>query len=140
MRDISFEKCKALRGVTLVKRSLFAPTNDLMCVVSSITSKYIQRITVGFVEKDRNDDEDLRAVIKSKTWEKFDEAIARLAEQTSNEGRRLQVELHVCGNLSTDLFNLLFPRFVESGCLKIVKTSYIWKGSIPLLPFVVKVK
>lgn len=129
IRDVSFEKCKALRGITLVKRSMESPRHDLTGIVLSITSKYIQRITIGFTEQVL--DAELQLAIKSKIWETFDEAIARLAERTLNNGRRLQVELHVCGNPSTELFDLIFPRLVEGGCLKVVKTSYIWKGSIP---------
>lgn len=81
----------------------------------------------------------LRSTIESKAWEKFDNAITRLAEQTLNSGRRLQLELHVCGNPSTELFGLVFPRFAESGNLKIVKTPYIaGKGLIFYLPLLSK--
>jgi len=114
--------------VTLVKQSMRYPNNYLTGIVSSITSKYIQRITIGFVE--RISDEELQKVIKSKAWESFDEAIARLAERTLNNGRRLEFELHVCGNPTTRLFNRVFPRSAENGCLGVVRTSFIWKGPV----------
>ena len=101
-----------------------------MDIVSTITSKHIERIVIGIAEAIT--DARLQTVIESKKWDQFDEAITRLADQTSNNGRRLQLELHVCGNPSTELFNALLPRFVESGSLKIVKASYIWKGSVVL--------
>lgn len=115
-----------LSEVKLVKKSMTRSRRDLTDIVSSITSRHIQRITIGFAEPTA--DTHLWSAIKSKTWEKFDEAIARLAEQALNDGRTLQFELHVCGNPSTELFDLIFPRFVENGCLKVTKTSYIWKG------------
>jgi hypothetical protein len=104
-----------------------SPNQDLTGIVSSITSKYIQRIVIGFVEPVAN--ADLRLVIKYGRWGKFDEAVTRLAEQTLNHGRKLQVELHVCGNPSVELFDSVLPRFLGSGDLEIVKTSYIWAGS-----------
>jgi len=104
------------------------PRQDLAGVVSSIASKYIRRITIGF--EDPVIDKQLRSMIKSKTWEDFDEAIARLAEKTSDNGRRLQFELHVCGDPSAKLFDLVFPRLIESGNFKVAKVSYVWKGSI----------
>lgn len=104
------------------------PTHDLTGIVSSISSIYIRRITIGFA--DPVTDARLESMAKSKTWEKFDDAITRLAERTLDTGRRLELELHVCGNPSTGLFDLVFPQFVESGCLKVVRASYIWKGSI----------
>lgn len=74
-------------------------------------------------------------MIESKIWDKFDDAITSLAEQTLNIGRRLQLELHVCGNPSTELFDFIFPRFIESGNLKVVNASYIaGKGLILYLP------
>jgi len=117
-----------LGEITLVKKSMEHPRHDLTGIVSSITSKYIQRIVIGFV--DPVDDTRLQSAIESGTWEGFDEAITQLAEQTSIDGWRVQLELHVCGNPSTGLFDLVFPRFVESGRLKVVKTSYIWTGSV----------
>lgn len=107
-----------------------------MSIVSSITSSHIQRITIGFV--DQVTDAQLKSAVELKTWCKFDDAITLLAERTLNNGRKLQLELHVCGNPSTELFDLVLPGFVESGCLKVVKTSYIWKGSILYLPFLSK--
>jgi len=104
------------------------PGQDLAGVVSSIASKYIRRITIGF--EDPVTDKQLRSMVKSKTWEYFDEAIARLAEKTSDNGRRLQFELHVCGDPSAKLFDLVFPRFMESGNFKVVKVSRLWEGSI----------
>jgi len=128
MCDVFFGACETLREVTLVKKSMGHPNNYLMSIVSSITSKYIQRITVGFVEQ--ISDSELQGVIKYKHWEKFDEAIARLAERALDNGRRLEFELHVCGNPTTRLFDQVFPRFAENGCLMVVRTSYIWKGPI----------
>jgi len=105
------------------------PNNYLTGIVSSITSKYIQRITIGFVEQ--ISDLKLQRMIRSKTWEKFDEAIARLAERALNNGRRLEFELHVCGNPTARLFDQVFPRFAENGCLGVVRATYIWKGPTP---------
>ena len=104
------------------------PNNYLTGIVSSIASKYIQRITIGFV--DQISDPELQEVIKCKAWEKFDEALARLAERALNNGQRLEFELHVCGNPTTRLFYQVFPRFAENGCLGVVRTSFIWKGPI----------
>ena len=101
--------------------------HDIANMVSSINPRYIQRISIGFV--DPVTDARLESAIESKTWERFDNAIALLAKQTLNDGRRLQLELHVCGSPSMGLFDLMFPRSMESGCLKVVRTSYIWKGS-----------
>jgi len=128
IRDVSFGECEVLREVTLVKKSMENPNNYLTGIVSSITSRYIQRITIGFVE--RISDLGLLGVIKSKAWENFDEALARLAERTSNNGRRLEFGLHVCGNPTTSLFYQIFPRFAENGCLEVVNASFIWKGPI----------
>jgi len=123
----------------MVKKSIdrSSPT-DLTNIVSSITSKFIRRITIGFQVPVV--DTQLQSAIESKTWEKFDNSIARLAEQTLNSGRRLQLELHVSGNPSMGLFDLVFPGFVESGDLTVVKTSYIGKGLILSLPFIVTTK
>jgi len=99
-----------------------------MAIFSTITSKHIRQITIGFMNPVT--DTQLVSMVEHKTWEKFDEAIARLAEQTSNNGRKLQLELHVCGDASIGSFNFLFPRFVESGRFMVVKASYIWNGSI----------
>ena len=120
-----------LSEVTLVKKSAEHPTRDLTDIVSTVTSRYIQRIALGFVEPAT--DARLQSAIESKAWKEFDEAITRLADQALNNGRRLQLELHVCGNPSVELFNSMLPLFAEneSGCLKVVKTSYIGKGSIP---------
>lgn len=97
-------------------------------IVSSITSKHIQRIVIGFTEP--VSDAILRDDNTSKAWGKFDHAITRLAERTLDNGRRLQLELHACGNPSVVLFERILPRFAETGNLKVVKTSYIWTGSI----------
>ena len=99
-----------------------------MGLVSSITSTHFQRITIGFGQL--TTDTQLESAIESKSWGKFDKAITRLAERSLESGRRLQFELHVFGNPSTELFTLVFPGFVESGCLKVVKTSYIGSGSV----------
>jgi len=125
-----------LGEVTQVKKSMEHPRHDLTGIVSSITSKHIQRISIGFV--DPVVDTRLQSAIESKVWDEFDEAITRLAERTLNNGWRVQLDLHVCGNPSTDLFDLLFPRFVGSGRLKVVKTSYIWTGSFPHLFLLLK--
>ena len=132
--DVSFGKCEALRELTLVKKSMGHPNNYLTGIMSSITSEHIQRITMGFVEQ--ISDSDLRKVIKYKAWEKFDEAVARLAERALNNGRRLEFELHVCGNPTAQLFDQVFPRFAENGCLGVVRTSFIWKGPILSILFV----
>ena len=99
-----------------------------MGIVSSITSTHFQRITIGFRQTITN--AQLETAIESRSWGAFDEAITRLAERALENGRMLQFELHVCGNPSTELFNSVFPGFVESGCLKVVKAAYIWNGSI----------
>ena len=135
MSDISFKKCQRLSEITLVKTSI---EHDIANMVSSINPRYIQRISIGFVNPVT--DTQLESAIESKTWERFDNAIALLAEQTLNDGRRLQLELHVCGNPSTGLFDLMLPRFMESGCLRVVRTSYIGKGSDLRLPPIAKVK
>ena len=126
--EISFQECKELVELTLVKRSIERPTQDIMAIFSTITSKHIRQITIGFMNPVT--DTQLVSMVEHKTWEKFDEAIARLAEQTSNNGRKLQLKLHVCGDASIGSFNFLFPRFVESGRFMVVKASYIWNGSI----------
>jgi hypothetical protein len=95
------------------------PGPNLMGIVSSITSTHFQRITIGFRQTITN--AQLESAIESKSWGAFDEAITRLAERALENGRMLQFELHVCGNPSTELFNSVFPGFVESGCLKVVK-------------------
>ena len=102
--------------------------DDLTSIASTITSKHIERIVIGLTEP--VSDAQLESAIKSNTWGEFDDAIARLAEQTANHGRRLQLELHVRGNPSVELFDRIFVRFTESGDLKIVKASYIWAGSL----------
>ena len=104
------------------------PNKNLTGIVSSITSKHIQRITIGFVEQ--ISDQQLQKVVMWGTWEKFDEAIALLAERALNNGRRLELELHVCGNPTAGWFKQIFPRFAENGCLVVVWTSFIWKGPI----------
>ena len=102
------------------------PNHYLTGIVSSINSEHLQRITIGFVEP--LSDPGLLEVIATKAWDKFDEAIARLAERTLNNGRRLEFELHVCGNPTPKLFYRVFPRFAENGQLGVVKTLFIWKG------------
>ena len=92
----------------------------------------MRRITIAFI--DPVDDTKLQSTIESKAWEEFDNAITRLAEQTLNSGQRLQLELRVCGKPSTELFDLGFPGFIESGDLKVVKTSYIVRGLVVYLP------
>lgn len=103
------------------------PNHDITAIVSTITSKYIERITIGFANLVT--DERLQLVIASKIWEKFDDAIARLAERSLNNGRKLQLDFHVCGCPSVELFHQIVPRFVKTGRLEVVKTSYIWAGS-----------
>jgi len=103
-------------------------SDDLMSIASTITSKHIERIVIGLNELISN--AQLESAIKSNIWGEFDDAIARLAEQTANHGRKLQLELHVRGNPSVELFDRIFVRFTESGDLKIVKTPYIWAGSL----------
>lgn len=98
-----------------------------MSIASTITSKHIERIVIGLTEP--VSDARLESAIESNIWGEFDDAIARLAEQTANYGRKLQLELHVRGNPSVELFDRIFVRFAESGDLKIVKTEYIWAGS-----------
>ena len=132
MDEISFERCPELRGVTMVKESIDSPRVDLVGIVSSITSRHIQRIIIGFMSPIT--DAQLRFAVGSKTWQEFDETIARLAEQTLSNGRELQFEFHVCGDPSIGLFDLILPRFIESGCLKVVKSSYISKHLILHLP------
>ena len=127
-RDVSFAECGVLREVTLVKKSMEDPDYYLTGIISGITSKHIRRITIGFVEP--LSDPEIQNEIESKTWEKFDEAIARLAERTLDNGRRLELELHVCGNPTTGLFYRMFPRFAEIGRLGVEKTLFIWKGPI----------
>lgn len=102
-------------------------------IVSSVTSKYFQRTTIAFVRMVT--DNGLQAAIENRTWVKFDEVIARLAEQTLNNGRGLQLGLHVCGDHTTALFDLMLPRFAESGSLKVVRSSYIWICLILPPPF-----
>lgn len=123
----------------MVKKSIdrSSPT-DLTSIVSSIASKYIRRITIGFQVPVV--DTQLQSAIESKTWEKFDVAITRLAERTLNSGRRLQLELRVSGNPSMELFDLVFPGFVEGGDLTVVKTPYIGKSLILSLPLIVTTK
>ena len=116
-----------IRDVTIVKKSVESSKDDLTGVVSSIRSEHFQRIIIGFVNQVT--DARLLSTIASKTWEKFDDAITRLAERTWNDGQRLRLELHVCGNPSVELFYFLFPGFVEIGHLEVFKTSYIWTGS-----------
>lgn len=112
----------------IVKKSMENSKDDLTAIVSSITSKHIQRITIGFVNPVNGSQ--LRRAIILRTCARLDDAITRLAEQTLNYGQKLQLELHVCGHPPMDLFDSLFPRFVEIGCLSVFKTSYIWTGSI----------
>jgi hypothetical protein len=99
-----------------------------MNIVSSITSTHFQRIIIGFGQS--TTDTQLESAIESKSWGAFDKAITRLAERTLESGRKLQFELHVCGDPSTELFNLVFPGFVEWGSLKVVKTLHIGNGSV----------
>ena len=99
-----------------------------MDIVSSIISTHFQRITIGFGRP--TTDAQLESAIESKSWGAFDKAITQLAGRTSESGRRLQFGLHVCGDPSTELFNLMFPGFVEWGSLKVVKTLYIGNGSV----------
>jgi hypothetical protein len=102
------------------------PGPDIMGAVSSITSRYLQRITIGFEQLITN--AELTSAIEYKSWRPFDEAIARLAERALENGRILQFELHVCGNPSAELFNLVFPGFVVWGFLKVVKALHIENG------------
>ena len=67
------------------------PGPDVMGVVSSITSGYFQRITIGFEQPITN--AELTSAIEYKSWRAFDEAIARLAERALENGRILQFEL-----------------------------------------------
>ena len=92
----------------------------------------MRQITIAFI--DPVSDTGLQSTIKSKAWEEFDKAITRLAEQTSNSRQRLQLELRVCGKPSTELFDLVFPGLIESGDLKVVKTSYVVRGLVVYLP------
>jgi hypothetical protein len=126
MRNVSFKACTAIRDVTIVKRSIENSKDDLTDVVSSMASKHIQRMTIGFVN--RVTDARLRSEIASKTWGEFDDAITRLAEQTLNDGQRLRLELHFCGSPEVELFYLLFPGFIKIGHLEVVKAPYIWAG------------
>jgi hypothetical protein len=94
----------------------------LMDIVSSITSTHFRRIFIEFRES--TTDTQLESAIKYKCWREFDEAISRLADRASDNGRRLQLKLRAHGNFSTELINLVFPGLVERGCLSVVKTSY----------------
>ena len=103
------------------------PGYKLMDIVSSITSTHFRRIFIEFMES--TTDTQLESAIKCKGWKGFDEAISRLADRASNNGQRLQLELHAHGNFSTELINLVFPGFVERGCLSVVKASYFLSHS-----------
>lgn len=130
--DVSFERCSKLHEVTIVEKSIQNPRSNLLGIVSSITSRHIQRIVIGFRSPVTN--AKLRFAVESGAFQKIDGAITRLAKQTLNHGRKLQLEFHVCGNPSIGLFDLIFPRFLESGCLKVTNSSYVSKGSILYLP------
>lgn len=107
---------------------------DLVSVVSSITSKHIRRITTGLVIPVT--DTTLRFAIESKAWAEFDDAITLLAERTLNHGHELLLEFHFCGSPESDAVYSLFPRFVMSGRLEVIKSAYVWTGSVssPSLP------
>ena len=104
---------------------------DLAGIVSSIALRCMRQITIAFI--DPVSDTGLRSTIESKAWEEFDNAITLLAEQTLNSGQRLQLELRICGKPSTGLFDLVFPGFIESGDLKVVKMTYIVRGLVVCL-------
>lgn len=106
-----------------------SPKDDLTDIVLSITSPHIRRIIIAFLNQVT--DERLQFILKSKTWEEFDDTITRLAARTLNSGHKLRLELHVCGSPSVELVGQVVPRFVEVGHLKVFRTLYIWAGSIP---------
>jgi hypothetical protein len=101
--------------------------DELTGMVSSITSDHVRRIRIGFAEPIT--DAQLHSAIESGTWGSFDDAMGRLAERILSGGRKLELELNVCGNPTAELFDQVLVRVVESGRLKIVKASYIWAGS-----------